>query len=134
MLLVNAKKSPSGIHGMGLFAQEFIPEGTVIWKFAPGFDLKICAEKLSLLSDPARVQVLQYAYFDPESGCHVLSSDDDRFTNHSPTPNTFTRSHQTIAARDILAGEEITANYAELHLEEEGLNLIAAKERNWTTG
>jgi SET domain-containing protein len=43
----------------------------------------------------------------------VLSADDDRFTNHSGTPNTKYCGEYSIAVRDILPDEEITANYGE---------------------
>jgi hypothetical protein len=33
MLLVRTTLRPSGVHGLGLFADEFIPKGFVIWRF-----------------------------------------------------------------------------------------------------
>ena len=50
MLLVNARADCSRIHGIGLIAQEFIPKGTRIWRFQPGFDLLIGAAELRSLS------------------------------------------------------------------------------------
>ena len=44
----------------------------------------------------------------------MLSSDDDRFTNHSDDPNTKCQGQSTFAVRDIQEGEEITNNYREL--------------------
>lgn len=126
MLRINARKGPSRIHGFGLIAQEFIPAGSVIWEFVDGFDLRISPGQLASFSAATRLQVLQYAYRDPESRCYFLSSDDDRFTNHSASPNTVTFEHRTIAVSDIFAGEEITANYAELHFEEGEPMLTAA--------
>ena len=41
----------------------------------------------------------------------MYSCDNDRFTNHSLTPNTGTYGDWVIALRDIRANEEITANY-----------------------
>jgi SET domain-containing protein len=130
MLRVNARKGPSRIHGFGLIAQEFIPAGSVIWEFVDGFDLRISPGQLASFSAATRLQVLQYAYLDPESRCYFLSSDDDRFTNHSTSPNTVTRDHRTVAACDIFAGEEITADYAELHFDEDEPALIAAEAEN----
>ncbi len=40
MLLVKTKLGLSKIHGIGLFADENIKKGTIIWKFTPDFDLK----------------------------------------------------------------------------------------------
>ena len=38
MMLIKANVGPSTIHGLGLFAADFIASGTPIWCFQPGFD------------------------------------------------------------------------------------------------
>ena len=38
MLLVKTRLGASAIHGIGLFADEFIPKDTVTWRFTPGLD------------------------------------------------------------------------------------------------
>lgn len=117
MLLVKTKIGPSKINGIGLFANQFIPKGTPIWKFQPGLDLKIDKNELVKLSEPARKQFLKYAYLSSKINKYILSSDDDRFTNHSDNPNVIkTESPDdeegvNIAARDIQEGEELTCDY-----------------------
>jgi SET domain-containing protein len=111
MLLVNARAGQSKIHGIGLIAQEFIPKGTKIWTFCDKFDLVISEDDMAKLSGPARDQVIWYAYYDPELRVYVLSSDDDRFTNHSDEPNTENIGEDTFASVDIPAGTEITWDY-----------------------
>jgi hypothetical protein len=66
MLLVKTEIGPSKIHGIGLFAAEFIPQGTHTWEFTPGFDLEFTKEDLQKLSEPSREQVLNYCYIDSE--------------------------------------------------------------------
>jgi SET domain-containing protein len=115
MLMVNASKGPSKIHGHGLIAREFIPDGTVVWRLVPGFDLVIGEEQFSTLSAAAQEQVLFYAYWDERRRSYVLSSDDDRFTNHSEVANTAdypTDPDRPFALRDILPGEEIAWDYS----------------------
>ena len=115
MLLVNARCGPSRIHGSGLIAREPIPAGTRIWEFRPGFDVTISEAEALALSAPSQRQLRFYAYFDLVRRVFVLSSDDDRCTNHSPEPNTRVRGgDHTEAARDIAVGEEITCDYREL--------------------
>ena len=114
MLLVNAQSGPSSIHGMGLIAQELIPKGTKIWQFMPGFDVAIPAEEVALLSFAAQRTLDYYSYYHEPTRTFVLSADDDRFTNHSDTPNTAPLGNNTVAIREILAGEEITVNYNNL--------------------
>jgi SET domain-containing protein len=43
-----------------------------------------------------------------------MSSDDDRFTNHSNDPNTHMVGNHAVATRDIQPGEELTDDYTEL--------------------
>jgi SET domain-containing protein len=46
MLLVKTRLDRSQISGIGLYADEFIPKGTIIWRFTPGLDLKLNQEQL----------------------------------------------------------------------------------------
>ena len=68
-------------------AHEFIAKGTVVWEFQPGFDVVLPDRLFDLLSPAAREEVRYYGYHDVPGGTYVLSSDDDRFCNHSTDPN-----------------------------------------------
>src|SRR5262245_46463286 len=114
MLLVNAKAGPSRIHGNGLIAQQFIAKSTRVPEVMPGFDVLIPAADLEHLSPAAREQAIYWSYFHVASRKFVMSSDDDRFTNHSDDPNTRVVGDCTVAVRDIEPGEEITNDYSEL--------------------
>src|SRR3712207_9305077 len=81
MLLVRTRLGPSPIHGIGLFAAEFIPKGTIIWEYRAGFDLRLTEEDLRRLAPPALEQVLEYSYV--EGGHYILCADDARFFNHA---------------------------------------------------
>ena len=127
MLLVKTKTRVSEIHGIGLFAAEFIPKGTMTWKFLEGFDLRLPKSILAELSTPAKEQFLKYSYLDSGSMLYELCSDDARFFNHSDTPNTGSISDIIdVALRDIQPGEELTCDYRtfdadwELKLKESG--------------
>jgi SET domain-containing protein len=113
MLLIHATKGPSLIHGFGLIAREFIPKGAIMWEFMPNFYVAISPEEASRLSVPAREQLLFYCYFDFDRGLYVLSGDDDRFTNHSDSPNCEDDPSRdaTRALTDIYPGDEITWDY-----------------------
>lgn len=126
MLLVETYLAPSKIHGIGLFARHFIPRGTLISKFRPGFDLVIPKEELSSLSPPVIGQVEKYAYRSRITGDYILCGDDQRFTNHADVPNTVclidkVSTHpedlDCYASRDISAGEEITNDYTEFDMD-----------------
>ncbi|MBI2055521.1 MAG: SET domain-containing protein [Candidatus Sungbacteria bacterium] len=113
MLLVKTKIGPSKIHGIGLFADQFIPQGMPVWEFTEGFDMEYTAEDLERLSEPARAQFLHYCYIDPDTRRYVLCADDARFSNHSETPTTINPdpADPDIASRDIQPGEELTYDY-----------------------
>ena len=121
MLCVKTKTGLSPIHGIGLFADEPIPKGTVIWKFLPGFDLALTPEQI--LSFPKLVQIYlyKYTYKDMRTKEYYFCSDDAKYFNHSEDPNTSdgeTKDSEgfTIAARDIAIGEELTADYGSFEL------------------
>jgi SET domain-containing protein len=117
MLLVKTKIGISKIHGIGVFADEFIPKGTWIWRFQEGFDQMIDTSELTKLSEPAKQQFLHYSYLSVSSKTYILAFDDSRFFNHSDNPNCEEAQipgeieSVTIAARDIEAGEELTDDY-----------------------
>jgi len=117
MLLVKTTIAPSPIHGMGLFADQFIPQGTRIWEFTPGFDLKLSSTFLENAPEPLHSWLHTHTYCSRQSHQYILCSDDARFFNHSDTPNTESREVDgedeviTVAKRDIQPGEELTDDY-----------------------
>jgi len=116
MLLVKTKLGLSNINGIGLYADAYIPEGTTIWRFESKLDLKLCEPAYQALKERYDFETLdKYIYRSRVSGCYILCTDDARFINHSSKPNTLDTQEGdeglTIAARDLLPGEEITSNY-----------------------
>ncbi len=116
MLLVKTRLDRSQISGIGLYADEFIPKGTIIWRFTPGLDLKLNQEQLQDYKSRVNVARLEdFIYRSKISGDFILCADDARFINHSPHPNTIDTMEDveglTIASRDIFPGEEIVSDY-----------------------
>ena len=96
------------MHGIGLFAAQFIPQGTVTWEYHSEFDTSYDEADIARMSPPAREQFLQYAYFDNEQGRYVLCFDSQRFINHSSdAPNIISTPRRDVGARDIQEGEEL---------------------------
>lgn len=116
MMLVRTRVAPSAIHGMGLFAVDAIPAGTPVWRFVPGFDQEISAERFAALPEQAQAHIRWFAYQDTTTGSWMLSGDHTCFMNHADRPNTgapadATLPVTTVALRDIAAGEELTCDY-----------------------
>ena len=112
MLQVKTYLDKSLIHGLGVFADQDIPKGTLVWRFNPLVDKIVTAEKLPEIEEKF---VQMYAYYDTQLNKFILPVDNDRFTNHSDNPNTSPLPNgKMVAIKDIKAGEEITSNYYEI--------------------
>ena len=117
MLLVKTKIGQSSIHGIGLFAGQFIRKGTKVTEYKKEFDTEIDKSKLKKLPPIARKTFLKYSYLSKARKKYILDFDDSRFCNHSITPNlkcfdNFEGSVLAdVAIRDIKPGEELTMNY-----------------------
>jgi len=116
MLKIKTYVDKSSIHGLGLFSKEFVPSGTVVWKYNEFFTAKILKEVIKNFSNEELFHLVEVDYYwIDENGDYMFPLDGDRFTNHSCHPNVI---HETatlsIAARDIHPGEEITNDYRTL--------------------
>lgn len=118
MILVKSKARESNIHGLGIFADEFISQGTVIWRFTPGFDRKFTREEILNFPDLLQIYIYTYAWKSDKSKLYCFSSDNGKYFNHSETPNALSEYRDneeeviTIALQDIQIGQEITDNYS----------------------
>lgn len=115
MMRVKTFLKPSSIHGVGLFADQDIPVGTVVWDYDPQFDLAFEAKDLNSLPDFVRTEIQQFAFWDEVLEKFVLCGDNARFFNHDENANCKDdkTKRRTIAIRDIAQGEELTADYHE---------------------
>jgi len=117
MLTVKTKIGPSTIHGIGLFADQVIPKGTLVWTYARGLDVALTEEEYRALPEIARKNFKNYCYKSNTSNLYILPFDDARYFNHSDSPNTIEAPHTVdgevsdMAARDIEPGEELLNNY-----------------------
>ena len=113
MLLVKTELRASSVHGLGVFAAEFIPAGTVVWEFQPDFDFRVSEESVATLPEIARAKLLHYSA--KWGGGYVISADDARFLNHSEDANLKTMDDPDcdVAIRDINIGEELFEDYTE---------------------
>ena len=97
--------------GLGLFAAEFIPKNSVVWKFVEGVDIRISLKEVEQMS------IAQQKYFDTygwiEEDYYIASWDTARFINHSYEPHLDNTGDVTIALKDIKLGEELFTDYSE---------------------
>ncbi|TSC68825.1 MAG: Nuclear protein SET [Parcubacteria group bacterium Gr01-1014_66] len=123
MLLVKTKIDQSSLHGIGLFADEFIAKGTAVWRFTPSLDIKLTEEKFMHLPKLARDVFIYYGYHTPADHTWILPFNDSRFFNHSRNPNVGSvevpddQEGIQIALRDIKKGEELLCDYREFDVD-----------------
>lgn len=118
---VSIKKSR--IDGQGVFADEDVKRGAIVWQYTEGHDSKMTREAFDALDEPTKTAMQRIAYLSPTTAMWVSPPEDDPacYTNHDPETNNTTvvvdrqisDEPLFVANRDIRAGEEITNNYLE---------------------
>jgi len=120
MYIISTKITKSNIEGLGVFAQEQIAKGKIVWQFKQNHDIKLTPEDYSALPAGKRLMLDKTAYLSPWTGYWVFPPDNDpaQYTNHSNQNNlsvVYDKDISTepyfIANRDIRVGEELTNNY-----------------------
>lgn len=99
--------------GLGLFADQDIPAGTVTWQYDEMLDPSYTENQVASMTEVAREWFMVYAYFDHSRSRYVLCADNERFINHSENPNIKATPDDEVAARDIKRGEEMTNDYTD---------------------
>mmetsp|Transcript_64184 Transcript_64184/g.102202 ORF Transcript_64184/g.102202 Transcript_64184/m.102202 type:complete len:156 (+) Transcript_64184:156-623(+) len=119
----SVKKSGIDGAGMGLFADEFVPKGKIIWRlkdeYCTIYHSKQSLEKvLAKMSREEAINHLVHCFnLDPDTVVH--ETDDGKYINHSPQYNMIQFSYTfkdrdklcLYATRDIKPGEELLENY-----------------------
>jgi SET domain-containing protein len=117
MLRVKTCLQHSEIHGLGLFAAEFIPKDTLVWDFDPGFDpfFPIDCVRQKAAEDPIfAAYASRYGYVEKSNpGCIAFNVDNSRFVNDSQEPTLYVDEVgiRSFAIRDLQIGEELTNRY-----------------------
>ena len=115
MMLVPTYVAPSRIEGVGIFAAEDIPAGTLIWRLDPGLDRLLTREEIDALPEVHQAFVERYGYPYPhDPSVTIVELDNGRFMNHWTAPNTRVADPDAGFTRiAIAAHEELTCDYAE---------------------
>ena len=118
MLQIKTYLNRSPINGIGLFAEEDIPKGKIIWSFNPLVDIVYNSDQWEQIqrqvSEPSLAQVKKYAY--KENNHHILCVDNAQFMNHSESHfnvGNLKDGDIMIAVADIKKGDELLCNYFE---------------------
>ena len=112
MLTVDHNISQSTIHGLGVFSNEKIAAGQLVWTFSPVVDREVPIEQLLKMPDHVLRMFARHAWYVKERGTFVIGLDGDYFMNHSDEPNLTDDGEHMYAARDIEVGDELTCDYS----------------------
>ena len=126
MILVKTKLGVSGRHGIGLFADQFIGDGTTTWQYHPAFDSAFDRDLIAQMSEPARAQFMRYAYFDYDLSKYVLCFDDQRFINHCADNPNIISTPRRIAAGHLILSRAKNSSVTIARMIKAGSNVMAS--------
>lgn len=114
MFAVKTYLDKSTTHGIGLFANENIEKGSLVYIVNPQMDLHIKDEDFKSLSDDEKETIRHFGYKSKNGEWH-LSFDNIRFCNHSQLENNIGigKNGNLHALRNIVKNEELLQDYAE---------------------
>lgn len=134
MIHIKYALKASGLHGIGLFADQRIRKGKIVYTASPSLDLNITQEQFDLLHQKEKDEILWWGFFDGPSQMWHVDFDVSKFINHSYdaalTQNSDFDEAYLVATRDIEMGEELTQNYLEFESSEDLLRRGILPEAN----
>src|SRR3989344_7142663 len=123
MIHIRYKLDKSEYHGIGLFADQKIKKGDLIYTASPILDLNITQAQFDSLDEKEKKEIQWWGFFDQPSQRWHVDFDVSKFMNHaygatvSQDPNR--QEAYLVATRDIEPGEELTQNYLEFETVED---------------
>ena len=123
MYLIKVTARDSDIQGKGVFADQEINKGEIVWKFVEGHDKSLTLDEYSILNHEDKNYMEKVAYLSAVSNQYIFPPEGDPalYTNHDAqnhnlsvvVDHTISPEPFFIANRDIIVGEELTNNYHE---------------------
>jgi len=123
MIHIAYKLKESPLHGIGLFADEDLTAGQLVYTASPLLDVNITQEQFDSLTDREKEEFHWWGFFDELSQRWHVDFDVSKFINHSPegtvTQDTNHVEAYLVTTQDMKKGEELTQNYLEFETEED---------------
>jgi hypothetical protein len=123
MIHIKYKLDKSTIHGIGVFAEQDIQKGDIIFTASPVLDVNIAQDQFNLLKEAEKLEVKYWGFWMESEKVWHVDFDHIHFINHSFKANTtqdfYHPEAYLIASRDIKQGEELTQNYLEFETKED---------------
>lgn len=123
MIHVKYKLKHSELHGIGLFVDQSVNSGDVIYTASPLLDLNLSQEEFESLDQKEKDEVLWWGFYDQPSQKWHVDFDVSKFINHSDDATVAQHEDYEdaylVATRDLSIGEELTQNYLEFETKED---------------
>lgn len=123
MIHIKYKLDKSKLHGVGLFTEENLKKGHVVYTASPLLDVNITQKQFESLDEKEKREIRYWGFWDDPNNVWHVDFDNSKFINHSFNPTlTQDPKHKDaylVAARDVKAGEELTQNYLEFESKED---------------
>ncbi len=122
MIHINYKIKISNTHGIGLFTDQDIAKGDLIYTPTPILDVDLTQEQFDGLTSEEQREVRYYGYFNKKTSRWHVAYDAIRILNHGPKGiANVTQDEDMVmtALRDISQGEEILQDYSEIFSSED---------------
>lgn len=117
MMYIKYKLDKSKHHGIGLFTDQDLKMGQLIYTASPILDVNITKEQFDSLTPSEQKEVRYWGFWVEKDKVWHVDFDVSKFVNHSFEPTTtqdFSKEEAyLVATRDLKAGEELTQNYLE---------------------
>jgi hypothetical protein len=117
MIHIKYKLDKSDKHGIGLFSDQDLQSGQLVYTASPLLDLNITKTEFDLLTESEQREIRWWGFFDELSQRWHVDFDVSKFINHSKDAtltqdNSYASAH-LITTREIKKGEELTQDYLE---------------------
>jgi len=123
MIYIKYKLDKSKFHGIGLFTDEDLKKGQLVYTASPLLDVNITREQFDQLDEKEKREIEYWGFWDEPNNLWHVDFDVSKFINHSYEPTlTQDQNHQDaylITTKNLKAGEELTQNYLEFETEED---------------
>ena len=117
MIHISYKILSSKIHGIGLFTDQDIKTGDLIYTPSPLLDVDITQEEFQGLTPNEQREVKYYGYWNKKTAKWHVAFDAIRILNHAVADNANVTQDENMimtAKRDISSGEELLQDYIEI--------------------
>jgi len=118
MIHIKYKIDKSKIHGVGLFTEQDIKSGDLIYTPNALLDINLSEQEFESLTPEEKKEVEYYGYFNKKTSKWHVAFDMIRILNHGGEENAnITQDDEMVmtAKKDILKGQELLQDYKEIY-------------------